>query len=344
MRTELLEALDIDRLLQGCWRFRWPGALAVCLAVSGLWYGLAIGPNWRQVDALSLEQQQLHSGLMAQQGLVAELPTMRARIQRLGDRLARAAVRLPKQPELAALLVDVSQAGVDAGLIFERFQPDESVSQALSGEHPIRLAVRGGYHQFGHFLEALAGLPRLVTLGDFEVSPLDRAPLGIKPSLRFEAMLMAHRDAGQVEALPAAVERISTHKAMGFSPTPVHYQIEGARDPFRWPRPVAEPEIEPAPVLVMSPPPRDLTRARQPLEGYPLDQLRLVGRLDGGSRRWALVRAPDGRVHVVQTGDFLGQDQGRVEAIRQDQVVLIERVADGAGDWRDRKAHLELQP
>ena len=36
-------------------------------------------------------------------------------------------------------------------------------------ELPIELEVKGDYHEFGNFVSSIAGLPRIVTLHDFEI-------------------------------------------------------------------------------------------------------------------------------------------------------------------------------
>ena len=38
-------------------------------------------------------------------------------------------------------------------------------------ELPIRIAVRGSYHDIGAFVSDIAALPRIVTLHDFEIAP-----------------------------------------------------------------------------------------------------------------------------------------------------------------------------
>lgn len=372
MRTDFLDALDLDRLLDGCWRSRWPLALALLLSLCGLWYWVAIGPTMRQLNLLESEHEQRQSSLVAQRQLVAALPSMRARKGRLGDALVRAAARLPNQAELAGLLVDVSQAGIDAGLTFERFQPSDSLAREFYEERPIRLAVRGDYHQLGRFLEALAALPRLVSLSDFEVRAVGADKTNREYSLRLEAMLMTYRvrapldalsdDGSEVEAapdmlMPASMQRIDLSSVrpsdaarldLGMPSAlvvePVRYLAGASRDPFTWPRPIVKTARETHELSLPQRPPAHSRRPRQPLEQFSLDQLQMVGRLDGGSRRWALVSAPDGHVHVVEPGDYLGRDRGRVEAIAQDEILLIERIADGAGNWRNRETRLGLQP
>ena len=47
-------------------------------------------------------------------------------------------------------------------------------------------------------------------------------------------------------------------------------------------------------------------------------------------------------VHKVVAGDYLGQSDGRIDAIFEDRIELTELVPDGAGGWMERKAQVAL--
>jgi type IV pilus assembly protein PilO len=47
------------------------------------------------------------------------------------------------------------------------------VPQPFYAELPLKLVLIGGYHDLGHFVSQLAGLPRIVTLHDFTLTPLN---------------------------------------------------------------------------------------------------------------------------------------------------------------------------
>jgi type IV pilus assembly protein PilO len=38
---------------------------------------------------------------------------------------------------------------------------------------PIKIRLVGSYHQFGAFVSGIAALPRIVTLNDIEISPVE---------------------------------------------------------------------------------------------------------------------------------------------------------------------------
>ncbi len=87
----------------------------------------------------------------------------------------------------------------------------------------------------------------------------------------------------------------------------------------------------------------DSNRRRQPLESFPLDALDMVGTLGNGRGVVALVMAPDKVTYRVRPGTYLGQSDGRVVAVYEDRIELIELVPDGAGGWLERPATITLE-
>jgi type IV pilus assembly protein PilP len=86
----------------------------------------------------------------------------------------------------------------------------------------------------------------------------------------------------------------------------------------------------------------DETRPREALENYPLETLRMVGRLTGRSGDYALLQY-ERELYRVRVGNFAGQNHGRIERITDREVVLKETVQDAAGDWVERDTVLQLQ-
>lgn len=86
----------------------------------------------------------------------------------------------------------------------------------------------------------------------------------------------------------------------------------------------------------------DLTRRREPLEGYPLENLRMVGTLEQKKQMFALVKAPDNTLFRVKTGNYVGQNFGRIVAISESTVKLKEIVQDSGGNWEEKEQVLLL--
>lgn len=81
---------------------------------------------------------------------------------------------------------------------------------------------------------------------------------------------------------------------------------------------------------------------RGPLEHFSLDALRMVGTLRANGALYALVSSPDGIIHRVSVGDYMGQNYGKIVKITQDKILLREIVPDGFGGYIKRPASIAL--
>lgn len=86
----------------------------------------------------------------------------------------------------------------------------------------------------------------------------------------------------------------------------------------------------------------DQNRPREPLEAFPLDGLKMSGTLGLAKSMEGLVRDPDGVVHRVRVGNYIGQNYGRITAIAEERIDLVELVSNGSGGWMERAATMAL--
>jgi type IV pilus assembly protein PilP len=85
----------------------------------------------------------------------------------------------------------------------------------------------------------------------------------------------------------------------------------------------------------------DLNRRKEPLESFPLEQLKMVGTLSQGNDIYALVRA-DKTLYRVKKGNYMGQNFGLITDVSDSEIKLKEIVQDSAGDWAERQSILPL--
>jgi len=86
----------------------------------------------------------------------------------------------------------------------------------------------------------------------------------------------------------------------------------------------------------------DRDRSREYLESFPLDSLGMVGTLYIGETMYGLVRTSDGLIHRVVPGNFMGQNDGRINEISESEVTLVEIISDGIGGYIERDAAVGL--
>jgi len=122
--------------------------------------------------------------------------------------------------------------------------------------------------------------------------------------------------------------------------TPYKYEGLLGRDPFR--TSTSEGSDQVASGGSAKGPRPDLQRPREYLERFELDTLVMVGTFAKEASEWALVKDPDGVVHRVAVGNYMGKNHGKVNGISNDEVQLSEFIADGAGGWLVREASIAL--
>jgi type IV pilus assembly protein PilP len=87
----------------------------------------------------------------------------------------------------------------------------------------------------------------------------------------------------------------------------------------------------------------DENRTKDYLERFSLDTLAMVGTLQRDNFNWSLIKDPEGRIHRIQLGSFLGRDHGRVVEMGDAFVVVTEIVSDGTENgWVERPRIIEL--
>ena len=86
----------------------------------------------------------------------------------------------------------------------------------------------------------------------------------------------------------------------------------------------------------------DPERSREFLEQFPLDTLRMVGTLQLGDTNFGLVQTSDGLIHRVVPGNYMGQNDGRIVAVNESEIELVEIISDGIGGYLEREAAVGL--
>ncbi len=122
--------------------------------------------------------------------------------------------------------------------------------------------------------------------------------------------------------------------------TPYDYEGLEGRDPFR--ASTSEGSDDGRSKKGTGGPQPNFERSKEYLERYELDTLSMVGTFRKEDSYWALVRDPEGVIHRVPVGDYIGKNHGQVVNIGDTRVGLSELISDGAGGWLVREASIAL--
>ena len=133
------------------------------------------------------------------------------------------------------------------------------------------------------------------------------------------------RPGGRIEPLP----EITPYAVFTYTA-----DVAGARSPFAPDTPVSAQNQQ-----GLRP---EENRVKEHLESFSLDTLRMVGTMDMNGTEFGLVQSSDGLVHRVVPGNYLGQNDGRITAITDSEIKLVEIISDGIGGYVERDAALGL--
>jgi type IV pilus assembly protein PilO len=164
-----LANLDLENV--GSWP---PVARATLVAL--LFFLLVLGGYYYHVAALSerlqaseVEELDLRRQFERKSFEADNLEAYKAQLVEMRDSFGALVSQLPSDTEVPGLLEDISAKGELNGLRIESIDLLDEVLEEFYVELPISITANGSYHDLGAFVSGMAGLPRIVTLHDFEI-------------------------------------------------------------------------------------------------------------------------------------------------------------------------------
>jgi type IV pilus assembly protein PilO len=171
---EQLRSLDLRDV--GRWPFAVRGvfiALGFAIVAALGWYLVIWNDDRPLLQKAEADEMDLRAQFESKQQRAANLDAYKAQLGEMERSFGAMLRQLPGKTEVPNLLVDISQTGLAAGLTEKLFQPGSEKSNGFYAELPIKIKLVGSYHDFGRFVSGIAALPRIVTLNDIQISPVD---------------------------------------------------------------------------------------------------------------------------------------------------------------------------
>jgi len=153
----------------------WPLVLkGIVLAL--LYIVILVAGFYLHVDDLNIElrgaereEQALRQDFEKKAFEAANLEAYQAQLVEMEQRFGALVAQLPSETEVPGLLEDITDKGELNGLSIQRIDLLDEQAQTFYNELPIAIEAVGSYHDLGAFISGMAGLPRIVTLHDFEI-------------------------------------------------------------------------------------------------------------------------------------------------------------------------------
>ncbi len=170
MKLADLNNLTLDNIGSWPWPVRVVVAILVFSLILGLGYWQDISTQEEELAKAQNTEVELKQTFEAKQKKAVNLAALKDQLEDIKQTFGDLLKRLPNKTEVAALLVDISQQGLAAGLEFELFKPGGEVPTDFYVELPIQIQVTGDFHAFGRFISGMSDLPRIVTNHNIHIS------------------------------------------------------------------------------------------------------------------------------------------------------------------------------
>ena len=181
----------------------WPAAaraivavmLFVLIVVLGYYYHIANLSD--RLDASERKELELRREFERKAFEAQNLDAYKVQLKEIRDSFGALVSQLPSDTEVPGLLEDISSKGELNGLTIESIDLLDEVREEFYVELPIAIEATGSYHDLGAFISGMAGLPRIVTLHDFDIEMSDDDSSNL--SMEITAKTYRYRDGDDVE-------------------------------------------------------------------------------------------------------------------------------------------------
>jgi type IV pilus assembly protein PilO len=169
-----LSDLDLDSVGS------WPTPIKVLLWAVLLIAVLAGGYYWHVKDLqleLATEETKevaLKKDFEKKAFQAANLEAYRQQLAEMEESFGALVSQLPSDTEVPGLLEDITNKGLLNGLQIAAIDLQKESAKEFYVELPISINASGSYHDLGAFISGMAGLPRIVTLHDFQIKAKDK--------------------------------------------------------------------------------------------------------------------------------------------------------------------------
>ncbi|TFY89839.1 pilus assembly protein [Pseudomonas kairouanensis] len=317
-----LPGLTLRTLIHRAAKWPLPGkALLGCALAGAVWVvgeGVYLSPSRERLQQAEAREAALQQQIAQKAAQSAGLEARHHQLLVMREKVDALLQQLPGESEMPGLLEDIARLALANGLLVESVTPLQEQPQPLYTEQSVQIGVAGAYHDLAMFVSALGGLARITTTHDVALRPDGKL---LRLDLLAKVYWHGRQDSGR--------------RKRSVQPLSFTYDSSGLRDPFLLH--ALQPDHTPGRPATAP----DLSRPRGVLESLAVEQFEMVGTLSRGLHTFALLRAAS-QVHRLAVGDYLGLDHGRVTAIHDGYVELVELFPDEQGAWLERPRTLVL--
>ncbi|HAE99842.1 MAG TPA: pilus assembly protein PilO, partial [Methylophilaceae bacterium] len=182
--------------------------LVLGLLLLGLGYWSMWQPALADLDQSVAKEKELRDVFLAKKSQAIKIDAYRQQMVDIERTFGALLKQLPDKSEMDGLLTDINQAGLGRGLEFNLFKPGQETVADFYAEMPIQIKVLGSYHDLGAFATDVSKLPRIVTLNNISLTPLNGDVKSGRLVLEAVAKTYRYLDSTELEAKRSNAKKV----------------------------------------------------------------------------------------------------------------------------------------
>lgn len=246
--------------------------------------------------------------------------------------------------EMASVLEEIAKQALPCRLQILTIKPQPEVHKGNYVEHPIIVSMVGDFHGLGEFVSRLLNMAPMISLQDYSLSHSKSwQALDIQLLLktyRLEDFQEGEQEEKEISIGNTKLAKLEHENVPEVSQQKTYsYHAGNIRSPFEkmnlssMDKPTMEHQEGKT---------TEQGRLKELLELYPLDSLKMVGFIERNHVVFGLVRDTGGNIHRVKLGDYMGQNEGKIENIGQEGIEIRESLFKDASEPLERQIILPL--
>jgi type IV pilus assembly protein PilO len=142
----------------------------IFVLIAGIFIYFSYWPKFDKINKLKKKLTNLEKKLSTAKRNAADLKKFQAKMKEAQAQFNMAMKKLPEKEEIPSLLTAISDSGQQVGLEFLLFEPKKEKKKEFYAEIPVRMSLRGDYHNLAIFFDQVARLNRIVNITNIQMT------------------------------------------------------------------------------------------------------------------------------------------------------------------------------
>ncbi|GAB4292307.1 MAG: type 4a pilus biogenesis protein PilO [Myxococcota bacterium] len=136
----------------------------VVVAVALGYYALFYKNQQQRISTIHLQIRKADEDLIKKRTIANNLHKFRRQVEQLNQQLKEALALLPNSADIPDLLTRVAAMAEKSGLELIKFKLEAEQPRQFFAEVPVKLEVRGNFHELAVFFDKVSKLPRIINV------------------------------------------------------------------------------------------------------------------------------------------------------------------------------------